>query len=95
MKQSIVAVALLLTASCTPGTEPSRTEQHEASPSARVHVAENQSFTLGEARGFRQRFEPAFTSWSGGGDLSRSQLRDYRLRESVDSRNRRDAPDLV
>ncbi len=71
MKTPIVAIALLLTASCMPATESSRTEQQKAAPAAGMHVEENHSFTLEEAKRFRQQFEPAFTSWSGGGDLSR------------------------
>ena len=71
MKQLLAAVALLLTASCMPATESSSTQQQEPTHSTGMSFNGDQSFTLEEARSLRHQFEPSFSSWTEGGDLSR------------------------
>jgi len=67
MRQSLAAVSLLLASSCIPAAE-----SREADVAAYSGpVSADQVFTLEQSAALRLQFEPAFASWSNGGDLSR------------------------
>ena len=61
------AVAVVLALACAPPADPP--ESRDADPT--LPVRPEQGFTLEQSRALRDRFEPDFASWTGGGDLSR------------------------
>lgn len=67
MRRCLIAAALLLASSCAPAAESAEGNRSALSEP----VDPGQVFTLEESQSLRKQYEPVFTAWTGGGDLSR------------------------
>jgi CubicO group peptidase (beta-lactamase class C family) len=64
-------LVLFLAVACAPQAEPPPADRGRFPDAVPPTVSPEASFTLEQVRDIRARFDPTFTEWSSGGDLSR------------------------